>query len=159
MRSVRSIGITFAILGVAFLVVALLPWSRNQDHALDIGIDDSYLVMGTEHFIFIPVLFFGLMAAVYLLLKGLSPLLGKLHLTASMILLLGYCLPFIGFWATSLNNSAPRRYYSYDGPDPFVGPVIYLHDLSTVLIVIGALGQLFLLVNIVRSRMSKPVLE
>jgi heme/copper-type cytochrome/quinol oxidase subunit 1 len=156
MKSIRSIGITFAILGVVFLVVALLPWSNIQDSAIDLGIHDgydSYFVISTEHLIIIPVLFCGVIAAVYLLLKRLSPLLGKLHLTASMILLLGYCLPFMVLWAD------PRRYYSHDGPDPFIAPVTYLLDLSTVLIVIGAIGQLFLLVNIVRSRVSKPVLE
>ncbi len=160
MKAIRTIGIIFGILGGAFLVTVLLPWSNNSDNALDIGIHDTYIVIGTGHFMFLPVLFCGIMAAVYLLMKRLGPLLGKLHFAASMLLMTGYCLPFIGLWATTFDGSK-RRYYSYSTVDEsmFTSPVIDLLGISSVLIAIGLLGQLLLPINIIRSRMAGPFHE
>lgn len=156
--------------GLAFVVSAALlaavgafsMWQGSSDPALDIPIHDTYFVVAAQHVVVATVVYCLACALIYpsfhrLLHRPLNAWLGLAHALLTVIGLWGFLFPLYGFHGIALMDT-PRRYYDYTefSPDVAAPGSLDLGFSLTGHALVFLLGQSLLVVNIVRSLLTRP---
>jgi cytochrome c oxidase subunit 1 len=129
------------------------------DTALDISIHDTYFVVARAHLVLATELFCLGCAAIYwafsrILHRPLNMVLGRLHAVLTCVGLLSIYFPVFMISATT----APRRSYEYTEFEPMEGSdsIVNIDLVVTCLAASFILGQVILLVNVIRTLVRRP---
>lgn len=129
------------------------------DSALDIPIHDTYFVVAHHHLVLATALFCLGCAVIYwafsrILRRPLNRVLGLLHAVLTCVGLLSIYFPVCMISATT----APRRYYEYTDFEPMEssGSIVNIDLVVKCLAGSFILGQMVLLVNVIRTLVRRP---
>ncbi len=144
-------SIFFGTLAIVSLVWALLPSLWPSDNALDLNLHDTYLVIGTKYMLMLTAISSAIIASIYILIKYdrnhiTIRFLTLSHITASLLGLFGFIL-LSAISNPSFTRSAGPKYVTYvDSIE--MDSSVNLMPLTLILIIVGVIGQLLFIINL-----------